>query len=533
MESNLEEVPTWLKENAHLYPNQSTNTSPRYNPPKSKTPKERIGSESSTSCLKRKEGWDDTPSIGHLSIEPRPRLSVISTASTESVGRKSLRSFRSLNFRSSKEGIMEEVKSIGGTDLVALSPDEDGAQMSGENNIDSKTPPLSSIASDITLARKSLATGHKKVEMSTPHTDADHRDITLGSSRLSAYNSGAVANLPMVPTRESSLRCSYGEKPSHRKQKLYRRDSSGYQESIQSVVEPYQDSVLPASPHNVDVSEGDVSRRIKELRDQKRVRDRSGAIGEVDSGGTEGTFECNHNPSTQPDPYVFLSGTIYDSQGCQISEGEGNGDKEASESSAPSPAIVQRINRNSSSRMSSVAVKGTSVKASAPGRPNCEPQRENTAPPKRSNSRMLKRLSRPPSPLNSEKHKRSSSNPVNDQRPASTNSVDKAVESYISSSRLSQKVFHPETGRTISFSEVGDPNGSAILCCVGMGLTRYITAFYDELASTLKLRLITPDRPGVGGSDSHADGSETPLGWPGNTFPFYDPWSSMLIVAYR
>lgn len=47
-----------------------------------------------------------------------------------------------------------------------------------------------------------------------------------------------------------------------------------------------------------------------------------------------------------------------------------------------------------------------------------------------------------------------------------------------------------------------------------MGLTRFLTAFYDELASTLKLRLITPDRPGVGGSEPHADGFDTPLGWP-------------------
>ena len=48
-----------------------------------------------------------------------------------------------------------------------------------------------------------------------------------------------------------------------------------------------------------------------------------------------------------------------------------------------------------------------------------------------------------------------------------------------------------------------------------MGLTRYITAFYDELAKSLKLRLITPDRPGIGESEPQADGADTPLGWPG------------------
>jgi hypothetical protein len=46
-----------------------------------------------------------------------------------------------------------------------------------------------------------------------------------------------------------------------------------------------------------------------------------------------------------------------------------------------------------------------------------------------------------------------------------------------------------------------------------MGLTRFVTAFYDELAYTLNLRIITPDRPGIGDSEMSANG--TPLSWPG------------------
>jgi hypothetical protein len=113
------------------------------------------------------------------------------------------------------------------------------------------------------------------------------------------------------------------------------------------------------------------------------------------------------------------------------------------------------------------------------------------------------------------------------ERPRSADSVDDAVESYLCSPRLSQKIRHPQTGRVISFSEVGDPSGSAVFCCVGMGLTRYITAFYDELALTLRLRLITPDRPGVGDSEPYAEGTATPLGWPGMFivfFPFLSPY---------
>jgi hypothetical protein len=149
----------------------------------------------------------------------------------------------------------------------------------------------------------------------------------------------------------------------------------------------------------------------------------------------------------------------------------------------------------------------------------------NTVKLKRSSSR-LKRLSGAASPT-PEKTATQQATPAtianrhSDQphvayeRPRSADSVDDAVESYLCSPRLSQKIKHPQTGRVISFSEVGDPNGSAVFCCVGMGLTRYITAFYDELALTLKLRLITPDRPGVGDSEAYADGTATPLSWPG------------------
>ncbi|CAM1510651.1 Fc.00g009860.m01.CDS01 [Cosmosporella sp. VM-42] len=142
---------------------------------------------------------------------------------------------------------------------------------------------------------------------------------------------------------------------------------------------------------------------------------------------------------------------------------------------------------------------------------------------KRSSSR-LKRLSAPLSPRSEERSREPSAEisqnalPMGYERPQSADSVDDAVESYLCSPRLSQKIRHPQTGRVISFSEVGDSEGSAVFCCVGMGLTRYITAFYDELALTLKLRLITPDRPGVGDSEPYSDGTATPLSWPDDVY---------------
>ena len=102
--------------------------------------------------------------------------------------------------------------------------------------------------------------------------------------------------------------------------------------------------------------------------------------------------------------------------------------------------------------------------------------------------------------------------PVIEERPTSLDSVDMDVDAYLHAPRLSQKIRHPQTGRIISFSEVGDPNGYAIFVCVGMGLTRFVMAFYDQLAATLKLRLITPERPGIGGSQVDPNG--TPLTWP-------------------
>ncbi|KAI1816974.1 alpha/beta-hydrolase [Poronia punctata] len=181
---------------------------------------------------------------------------------------------------------------------------------------------------------------------------------------------------------------------------------------------------------------------------------------------------------------------------------EAPGDEEG----APSPAIYQNKRRSSQSadRRKSGGV---------------TPDPTDTAKPRRSSSK-LKRLSvgTRTSDTPDNNHELPSSEPVvGYERPGSADSIDDAVESYLCSSRLSRKIKHPQTGRVISFSEVGDPEGSAVFCCVGMGLTRYITAFYDELALALKLRLITPDRPGVGDSEPY-EGTVTPLSWPDDVY---------------
>ena len=100
----------------------------------------------------------------------------------------------------------------------------------------------------------------------------------------------------------------------------------------------------------------------------------------------------------------------------------------------------------------------------------------------------------------------------------SVDSVEESVYEFLKLPRLSQKIrAADDERRIISFSEVGDPAGFPIFCCVGMGLTRYIMAFYEELAISLRLRLITPERPGIGESSAW-DEQKTPLHWSGKIF---------------
>ncbi|KAF1826149.1 alpha/beta-hydrolase [Dissoconium aciculare CBS 342.82] len=94
-------------------------------------------------------------------------------------------------------------------------------------------------------------------------------------------------------------------------------------------------------------------------------------------------------------------------------------------------------------------------------------------------------------------------------------SLEDSVMEYLNSPRLTQMVYNKTNTRKIAYSEVGDPNGAVVFVCVGMGLTRYVTVFYDELATTLRLRLITLDRPGVGGSGPYPTNDRSgPLSWP-------------------
>ncbi|CAG8528818.1 11471_t:CDS:2 [Ambispora gerdemannii] len=87
------------------------------------------------------------------------------------------------------------------------------------------------------------------------------------------------------------------------------------------------------------------------------------------------------------------------------------------------------------------------------------------------------------------------------------------ITTFLAAPRLTQRV-RLKSGRVLSFSEVGDRNGFPVFVFLGMGCVRYFIAFFDDLASSYGLRLICPDRPGVGLSDNVKVEEQQVLKWP-------------------
>lgn len=88
--------------------------------------------------------------------------------------------------------------------------------------------------------------------------------------------------------------------------------------------------------------------------------------------------------------------------------------------------------------------------------------------------------------------------------PPATLEQDDEIRSYLHSKKLttlmtlSRQPFH---GLTVSFADVGDPNGHPVFVFLGLGAVRYLVGLYDEMAIILHLRLICIDRWGLGRTD--------------------------------
>ncbi|KAI0161158.1 alpha/beta-hydrolase [Hypoxylon sp. FL1284] len=405
---------------------------------------------------------DDTRSIGNLSIErglpATPELR--RQRSHDSWGKKRGRSQKGLMYMSSKERLR-----AGESDKKRSSS---MSAVGKSNSLNGLSPRPDTILAE-TPIREEPGDSPTKDEM------PEIPDLRLST------DSG---NFPRsIPARDSSLyKTGTSAKRSSHKSSRPRREGDTIPEDSEQ--DRSRDMSHPRRRH--------MSRAQSEILESRSRRDSSlppemphsaRSIGPSTKRTQSGDYSHQRSRSYSTDAYGFEDG-------------------------APSPAVSQSRRRSSH---------GNDRRKS--GRQNTDSSDLRT---KRSSSRM-KRASTGTGAKSSEPYdrKRDMTTPeptVGYERPASADSVDDAVESYLCSPRLSQKIRHPQTGRVISFSEVGDAEGSAVFCCVGMGLTRYITAFYDELALTLKLRLITPDRPGVGDSEPYTDGTATPLSWPDDVY---------------
>ena len=452
---------------------------------------------------------DDTRSIGRISIEPAFRNSTPSVASASSGNLKGVRSYKDLKFSLSHDKIRE------GRGCLWI--------RDGEIDVRCRTPagkPYVRLSDSSVLSDSSgsLSNQHSPIQIPKRSSSARHSIAAMETDTRSLDSSAGLATVGhgrRVPVRDSSIRHSFSASSAQRKRRSHRSGQTSPQGDARSSIDSHPEFPERELAQVMDdlIEEDDVTRRIRELQDQKRIRDHELSVASSELRST------SRSPRLSPQAKDQSLESFYDGNSPETSWPLTTAEiiEPIAQISAPSPAIAQRVDRNSGSRTNAMAL---NLKNASSGKQSAELLKAQSSPPRRSNSRLLRRLSRPLSPATEEKHRRTFSGGLShpqtpvEERQQSFDLIDESVQEFLTAPRLSQRVKDPQTGRIISFSEVGDPAGSAVFCCVGMGLTRYITAFYDELALTLKLRLITPDRPGVGASDAHIGGLDTPLGWP-------------------
>ena len=421
-----------------------------------------------------------------------------------------MRSYKDLKFSLSNDRIQEGKGRLwipeASQQVERLSPLPKGRLRLSDSSVlsDTSSAGPSSQPSPIRIPKRSSSARH-----SSATTEIDARSLDSTTSPTSTGNGRHL------PTRDSSMRHSFSASPARRERSLHRSDQSICRSENRLPVNWRPDFPEQELPQVMDdlVEEDEVTRRIRELKDQKRMRDH-----ELTVAAPEWQL-FSKSPTLSPKPKPVPNGVSQNEDVTRTPSPVDTADimEPNIQNSAPSPAISQRADRKNGQKIKSMVIKTTTTSSAGQ---NATSSKMKASPPQRSNSRLLRRLSRPLSPTTAEKHRRTFSGgfspprtPVED-RPKSQDVIDQAVQDFLTAPRLSQSIRDPQTDRIISFSEVGDPTGSAVFCCVGMGLTRYVTAFYDELASTLRLRLITPDRPGVGASEAHVGGLDTPLAWP-------------------
>ncbi|KAL4814029.1 hypothetical protein BDW67DRAFT_93820 [Aspergillus spinulosporus] len=461
-------------------------------PPTPKTPKSpkvKINSErpvsagrpTSQASLGSCRATFEDPAFGTITAEPGPQRASTAASIHSTSSRKSL---KSLLKRQSRELPSEKDKHI--DRLRKTSSYTDGLR----NHVSRSRASLRSLHSMADVVEEGRPS-KGSMDASREHTIRTSTGIerpSLQSNQESAPSTpGGIGSGRIIPARESSLRHGYSSSSKHRKTGRHSRYSSTASREVKT------DSGISG----VGGAETEqVSKRIQELKDQQqKIKSEL----ETDNTPQQPTKEPLH--VQQPQAWSDTTGNTVQHE-LIIDE------------SAPSPAVLTGRSR-SFPRNSPQAASRPSITSSQ----SFAARQSFDRPDPMEKLRYRRSVESQPAPGS---HHRSPSGPISlnrtsvvaEDRPSSADSVDLAVFEYIASPKLTQKVRHPTSGRVIAFSEVGDPKGHMVLCCLGMGLTRYLMAFYDELARSLGLRLVTLDRPGVGESGPYTTDAGTPLSWP-------------------
>ncbi|GLI73526.1 hypothetical protein PoHVEF18_001744 [Penicillium ochrochloron] len=474
---------------ARAPPSPKSPKSPRFKP--FKATDSSVRPESRDSYTSVRAAPEDT-AFGTISAEPAPRLSKAPSIASNSSGRtKSLKGhFGLLKSKSSRE--FNNDKETQADRLRRTTSHTESLR----HNTPRSRASLRSMYSMADVAEEKgpsgLALMEEPSEGLVASTPPIREQPSIQNTPDAHHNPGGIGSGRIIPTRDSSLRHRHSQSSGKRRSARHSRYSS-----TASRESTLAENGLPGTSNDAE----QVTRRIQELKDQQqRIKNEL----EADDGPGKSTGTTPVRPSK---PSRTTSQT---DQSRTPKPQNGSYERSAINESAPSPSVMTGKNRT-----------GRPGAPLSPKPTNFSPQMQRQSSDKLEHDQgRFRRSLEPLSPTPS--HRRTPSGPtlvgrqsLNTERPSSADSIDLAVDDYVFSPKLTQKVPHPTTGRMIAFSEVGDPKGHVVLCCLGMGLTRYLMAFYDELARTLNLRLVTLDRPGVGESGPHQlDEPSTPLSWP-------------------
>ncbi|EIT79122.1 hypothetical protein BDV35DRAFT_374334 [Aspergillus flavus] len=423
--------------------------------------------------------------FGMITAEPGPRVSTApSIASTSS--RKSLKSQFGLLKKSSRDFTCDKDRHA--ERLRKTSSYNDSLR----HNLPRSRTSVRSMHSIADVAENGRYSRSAKEAFREHGANSQNEEyLALQSARASAPSTpGGIGSGRTIPVRESSLRHSFSSSSKHRRSTRHSRYSS-----------------TASKDTKVDSDAGNeaehVTKRIRELKDQQqKIKNEL----EIDDSPDKASREPSTKQTQPPQKPSAVD------NGDEQSD-TGSNRINAFDESAPAPAVMTGRSRSTTRNNPQLALKAINCPTQS-----LAPRQSFDKPDQVEKLRYRRSVEQSTAPRH---HKRSPSGPVSpgrasvvDERPSSADSIDLAVLDYVSAPRLTQKVTHPTTGRKIAFSEVGDPKGHVVLCCLGMGLTRYLMAFYDELARSLHLRLVTLDRPGVGESGPYVDEAGTPLSWP-------------------